>query len=79
MKAESLDDLPPSDVANADNFFYDTDIDSDIPDNPGKRESLRLDLRNEETVIIAPTVLPVRSSILFSALSLLYPRKITLR
>ena len=33
LQAESLDDLPPTDVANADNFMYDTDIDSDIPDN----------------------------------------------
>ena len=33
LQAESLDDLPPTDVANADSFQYDTDIDSDIPDN----------------------------------------------
>ena len=34
LQAESLDDLPPTDVANAESFLYDTDIDSDIPDNP---------------------------------------------
>ncbi len=33
MTAQNLDQLPPSDVARADDFFYDTDIDSDIPDN----------------------------------------------
>ena len=34
LQAGSLDDLPPTDVANADNFLYDTDIDGEIPDNP---------------------------------------------
>ena len=33
LRAGSLDDLPPTDVANAESFEYDTDIDSDIPDN----------------------------------------------